>query len=141
MWRRQIGNVCPNCLEMTAFLFSFICSAGAYWVLLKQPSPLLVLDTPTARGLHQTSVPRGGGIVITATSFVCCNLDCVFELGSTGSASFRGLDWLGYRVSAIWMTATTCWLKPVWPRSSLLMGLVVLATLDSAVWRFFRLRG
>ena len=44
-----------------------------------------MLDTPTARGLHQTSVPRGGGIVITATVlFVAIWI-----------ALRTGLDWVG----------------------------------------------
>ena len=121
---------------MTAFLFSFICSAGAYWVLLKQPSPLLVLDAPTARGLHQTSVPRGGGIVITATVlFVTIwialrtGLDWVGVISGIGLVGISALGYLDDRYHLSVKTRLAA--------QFLLMGLVVLATLDSAVWRFF----
>jgi len=122
--------------RMTAFLFSFICSAGAYWVLLKQPSPLLVLDTPTARGLHQTSVPRGGGIVITATVlFVAIwialrtGLDWVGVISGIGLVGISALGYLDDRYHLSVKTRLAV--------QFLLMGLVILATLDSAVWRFF----
>ena len=122
--------------NMIAFFFGFIGSAGALWVLLKRPTPLLVLDAPTARGLHQTSVPRGGGIVITATVLffaIWIALRTGFDwAGIISGIGLVGISTLGYlddhyRLSVKTRLAT----------QFLLMGLVVLVSLDSAEWRFF----
>ena len=121
---------------MVAFLFGFICSAGAFWVLLKRPTPLLVLDVPTARGLHQTDVPRGGGIVITATVLlfaVWIALRTGFDwAGVISGVGLVGISALGYLDDHYHLTVKTRLVAQL-----LLMGLVVLVTLDSAVWRFF----
>ena len=67
-------------------------------MLLKQPTPLLVLDAPTARGLHQTSVPRGGGIVITATVLFVA-IWIALRTGFDWVGVIFG-DWIGWDIGA-----------------------------------------
>ena len=121
---------------MVAFLFGLIFSAGAFWVLLKRPTPLLVLDVPTARGLHQTNVPRGGGIVITATVLFFA-IWMALRSGFDWAGIISGIGLVG--ISALGYLDDRCHLsvKIRLAAQFLLMGLVVLVTLDSAVWRFF----
>ena len=122
--------------NMVSFLFGFICTASALWLLLKRPTPILVLDPPTARGLHQTSVPRGGGIVVTATVLVFAiwitlrtGLDWPGIISGIGLV---GISALGYLDDQYHLSVRTRLLAQF-----LLMGLVVLATLGSTGWRFF----
>ena len=121
---------------MGAFLFSFICSASALWVLLKRPTPFLVLDPPTARGLHQISVPRGGGIVVTATVLffaIWIALRTGFDwTGIISATGLVGISTLGYLDDRYHLSVKTRLIAQF-----VLMGLIILVTLDSAGWHFF----
>ena len=121
--------------NMAAFLFSFFCSAGALWALLKRPAPLLVLDPPTARGLHQASVPRGGGIVVIVTVLffsIWIALRTGFDrAGIISGFGLVGISTLGYLDDRYHLSV-----KIRLVAQFVFMGLIILVTLDSTGWHF-----